>query len=109
MTIRISAHVDTKSTTDQKIVLRQMFAGPEKKQHRAGTVVLTDAKIGGNIRGKMVEEHEKQISPKKTIAEWNRLRYITSKGYVDSLTGEPVTEAKAVYMVGTKAYYLPTI
>lgn len=105
--MRITAHVDTKATDDKRIIVkRSMAASNQKQQHKVGTVVLTDVLVGGNIKGTLVEEHEKQISPKKAVAEWNRLRYITSKGgYVDAITGEKVEKAKAVYMVGTKAYY----
>lgn len=104
--MRITAYVDTKSATEQKIVVRKTMAVQgQKQQHKAGTVLLANVQVGGNLRGTLIEEHERQISPRKAIAEWNRLRYVTSKGYVDSETGEPVDKARAVYMVGTKAYY----
>lgn len=106
--MRITAHVDTKATSEQPIVIRKTMH-QNKMQHRAGTVLMTDVHVGGNLRGTLVEEHERQFAPKQTIAQWSRLRYITSKGYVDSITGEKVERAKAVYMVGTKAYYLPSL
>lgn len=107
--MRVTAFVDTKSTDDKKIVVRKTMAPQsQKQQHKAGTVLMTDVQVGGNLKGNLIEEHEKQISPRKAIAEWNRLRYVTSKGgYVDATTGEPVERAKAVYMVGTKAFYTP--
>ena len=102
--MRVVVHVDSKSTALDCIVIKRVMM---QAHHMTGTVVLTDAQIGGSIKGTLVEEHDKRIQPHKSITLWPRLRYVTSMGYVDSLTGDKVGRAKAVYMVGKSCYYLP--
>lgn len=72
------------------------------------TVVLHDVSINGKLRGTVTEATDKVIKPRHEITRWDKLQYVCSIGkYVDTRTKEPVTSAKAAYLVGTDIYYLP--
>lgn len=72
------------------------------------TVILQEVDINGKLRGIVVETNDKVIKPRSDVARWNKLRYVCSLGqYVDTTTREPVTKAKAAYLVGKDIYYLP--
>ena len=78
------------------------------KTVKVGTVVVEHVKLRGKIRGTVTEAIDKVVLPHAEVSRWNRLRYVCSIGeYVDLDTREPVREARAVYMVGRKMYYLP--
>jgi len=72
------------------------------------TVVLQDVAIKGKLRGTVTEATEKVFRPHAEVSRWSKLRYVCSIGaYVDVYTREPVTNAKAAYLVGRDIYYLP--
>lgn len=72
------------------------------------TVVLQDVAINGKLRGIVTEATEKVIKPKYEVTRWGKLQYVCSIGkYVDTRTKEPVSQAKAAYLVGKDIYYLP--
>jgi len=97
MKIRVAAYFDNKRDS--------IVVGSGKEKHTSGTVLLRDVELGGNLRGLLIEEHERPIAPKKEIREWSRLNYFASTGYVDA-EGTRVTKASAVYMVGKTVYAL---
>jgi hypothetical protein len=80
----------------------------EAVTRRAGTVLLTAVSIAANIRGDVLEVSDRRVSPRQAIRNWPKLRYVSSIGsYIDIDKGTKVEKARAVYMVGTKIYYLP--
>lgn len=85
--------------------------GRQSQSHKAGTVVMTNVKFGKTVCGDLVEESEKALMPRSqkfmAVSYWPKARYIASLGhYVDTETGKKVSQAAAVYMVGSTIYYM---
>lgn len=109
--MHVTARVNQTLVKDHEdcITLREAYThDSQARQTRAGTVLLTNVSIAANLRGKVVEVQEKRIKPRKAIATWPKMRYTSQAGtYLDTLTGEPVKRAQAVYMCGPAIHYLP--
>lgn len=114
--MKVSARIVRKSVTikGQKKVIGGISVkklGRESQSHKAGTVIMTNVKFGKTVCGDLLEENEKTVTPRSAkfgaVSYWPKARYIASLGhYVDSETGQKVTQAAAVYMVGSTIYYM---
>jgi hypothetical protein len=85
--------------------------GRSRSSHSTGTVILRNVKFGDKVFGEMIEEAEREIKPRSrdfmSVSTWPTAKYVARLGgYVDSVTGKRLSTASAVYMVGSKIYYL---
>lgn len=96
-------------TAEDCIMVRKMLSHPSQRdEHRAGTVILRNVRVTDALKGELVEESPNAVRPRGSVLAWARLRFSPDRGsYVDMLTGDTVQRAKAVYMAGTKVWYLP--
>jgi hypothetical protein len=114
--MKVSARIVRKSVTikgQKKTVggISVKKLGRNSQSHGAGTVIMTNVQFGKTICGDLLEENEKTVMPRSAkfgaVSYWPKARYIGSLGYyVDSETGQKVTKAAAVYMVGSTIYYM---
>ena len=114
--MKVSARIVRKSTNvkGQKKVTSGITVkklGRDSQSHGAGTVIMTNVSFGKTICGDLLEENEKRVMPRSAkfgaVSYWPKARYMASQGgYVDAETGQKVTKAAAVYMVGSDIYYM---
>ncbi|AVD99392.1 hypothetical protein SEA_BILLNYE_221 [Streptomyces phage BillNye] len=116
--MKVSARIVRKSVSvkgQKKVVsgisVKKLGRNAAKHEGDAGTVIMTNVKFGKTVCGDLVEESEKRVMPRSAkfgaVSYWPKARYIGSLGYyVDAETGQKVTSATAVYMVGSTIYYM---
>jgi hypothetical protein len=114
--MKVSARIVRKSVTikgQKKVVggISVKKLGRDSQTHKAGTVIMTNVKFGKTVCGDLIEENDKALMPRSAkfgaVSYWPKAKYIGSLGYyVDSETGKKVTQATAVYMVGSTIYYM---
>jgi hypothetical protein len=114
--MKVSARIVRNSTTvkgQKKVVggISIKKLGRDSQSHKAGTVIMTNVKFGKTVLGDLVEENDKALMPRSrdflAVSSWPKARYIAQLGhYVDAETGKKVTQAAAVYMVGSTIYYM---
>lgn len=89
------------------ISYRPLMIHPSQSvETQAKTVLLTNVRVSGSIKGDVVESNDEWVKPRKEVATWPQMRYFRGD-YIDTLTTEKVDRARAVYICGKNVYYLP--